>query len=511
MEKIIVLDFGSQYSHLICRRIREFNVYCELVPFNITFQNIIALDPKGIILSGGPSSVYNMDAPKPDIRIFELGVPILGICYGHQIIVDTFKGKIKRVESREYGNATLKIIDKNSIFKDLKENNFKCWMSHSDAAEVIPEGFKVIGNTNNSPSAAIGNKEKKIFGLQFHPEVAHTEKGKEILYNFARVVCKAKPEWNMNNFIDQSIRDIKSQIGEEKVLCAVSGGIDSTVCASLIYKAINEKLTCIFVNNGLLRENEDTTVQDLFNSKLGISLQYIDAHEKFLQELKGIDDPEKKRKIIGEEFVKVFTDFANENGPFQWLAQGTLYPDIIESGVSKGPATVIKTHHNVGGLPDWLHLKVIEPLKNLYKDEVREVAKLLQIPKELLSRHPFPGPGLAVRVIGEVTNEKLRIVKRASAIVENVLLEEKIYHKVWQAFAIVGNDKAVGILGDERVYGHIVTIRIVESIDAMTADWAKIPHKVLEKISTKITNEIENVTLVTYAISSKPPSTIEPQ
>lgn len=511
MEKIIVLDFGSQYSHLICRRIREFNVYCELVPFNITFQNIIALDPKGIILSGGPSSVYNTDAPKPDIRIFELGVPILGICYGHQIIVDTFKGKIKRVESREYGNATLKIIDKNSIFKDLKENNFKCWMSHSDAAEVIPEGFKVIGNTNNSPSAAIGNKEKKIFGLQFHPEVAHTEKGKEILYNFARIVCKAKPEWNMNNFIDQSIRDIKSQIGEEKVLCAVSGGIDSTVCASLIYKAINEKLTCIFVNNGLLRENEDTTVQDLFNSKLGISLQYIDAQEKFLQELKGIDDPEKKRKIIGEEFVKVFTDFANENGPFQWLAQGTLYPDIIESGVSKGPATVIKTHHNVGGLPDWLHLKVIEPLKNLYKDEVREVAKLLQIPKELLSRHPFPGPGLAVRVIGEVTNEKLRIVKRASAIVENVLIEEKIYHKVWQAFAIVGNDKAVGILGDERVYGHIVTIRIVESIDAMTADWAKIPHKVLEKISTKITNEIENVTLVTYAISSKPPSTIEPQ
>ncbi len=511
MDKIIVLDFGSQYSHLICRRIRESNVYCELLPYNTPIKTIIELNPNGIVFSGGPASVYENDSPKPDKKIFDLGIPILGICYGHQIIVDQYKGRIKRVKSREYGNAILKIKDKDSLFKNIKTDKIQCWMSHSDSAEIIPNGFDILGETTNSISAAIGNREKKIFGIQFHPEVAHTEKGTEILNNFSHIISEAKPDWNMSNFIEKAIENIKLKVGGEKVLCAVSGGIDSTTTAVLIHKAIKDNLTCIFVNHGLLREDEENIVKELFNDKLGIPVKYIEAQDRFLQKLKGISDPEGKRKIIGEEFARVFTEFAENEGPFQWLAQGTLYPDVIESGVSKGPATVIKTHHNVGGLPDWLNLKIIEPLRDLYKDEVREVAKILAVPKELLTRHPFPGPGLAVRIIGEVTDEKIRITKAASKIVEDVLTEDNIYNKVWQAYAMVGDDKAVGILGDERIYGYIVTIRIVESIDAMTADWVRIPYDTLEKISSKITNDVENVTWVTYAISSKPPSTIEPQ
>jgi GMP synthase (glutamine-hydrolysing) len=353
--------------------------------------------------------------------------------------------------------------------------------------------------------------ERKVFGLQFHPEVAHTENGTQILNNFSNVISGAKPDWNMSDFIQSSIENIKTKVGKDKVLCAVSGGVDSTTTAVLIHRAIKENLTCIFVNHGLLRENEENIVRELFNEKLGISIKYIEAQERFLQKLKGVSDPEDKRKIIGEEFARVFTEFAEEKGPFQWLAQGTLYPDVIESGVSKGPATVIKTHHNVGGLPSWLNLKVIEPLRYLYKDEVREAAKILQIPKELFSRHPFPGPGLAVRILGEINDEKIRISKAASKIVEDALSEDNMYNKVWQAYAMVGDDKAVGILGDRRIYGHIVTIRIVESKDSMTADWVRVPYSTLEKISSKITNEIENVTWVAYAISSKPPATIEPQ
>ena len=511
MDKIIVLDFGSQYSHLICRRIRESNVYCELLPYNTPIKTIMDLNPKGIIFSGGPASVYEINSPKPDEKIFELNIPILGICYGHQIIVDHYKGKIKRVDNREYGNAILKIKNKNNLFKNIQSDNIQCWMSHSDAAEIIPSSFDILAETNNSISAAIGNKEKKIFGIQFHPEVVHTQNGFDILNNFSHVISEAKSEWTMNNFIDSIIENLKSKIGNEKVLCAVSGGIDSTTAAVLIHRAIGENLTCVFVNNGLLRQDEEFHVRKLFTEKLGISLKYIDAQKRFLNKLKGVSDPEDKRKLIGEEFARVFTDFAEKEGPFEWLAQGTLYPDVIESGVSRGPATVIKTHHNVGGLPDWLNLKVIEPLRDLYKDEVREVAKILKVPQELLKRHPFPGPGLAVRILGELTDEKIRITKKASKIVEDVLMEDKIYDDVWQAYAMVGDDKAVGILGDERKYGHIVTVRVVESIDAMTADWVRIPYGTLEKISSKITNEVENVTWVTYAISSKPPSTIEPQ
>jgi GMP synthase (glutamine-hydrolysing) len=511
MDKIIVLDFGSQYSHLICRRIRESNVYCELMPYNTPIKTIMDFNPKGIIFSGGPASVYEPSSPKPDKKIFELNIPILGICYGHQIIVDHYQGKIKRVDTREYGNAVLKIKDKNNLFKNIPGDNIQCWMSHSDAAEILPYGFEILAETNNSISAAIGNAEKKIFGIQFHPEVVHTQNGFDILNNFSHIISEAKSEWTMNNFIESIIENIKSKIGNEKVLCAVSGGIDSTTAAILIHRAIGENLTCVFVNNGLLRQNEEFHVRELFDEYLGIPVEYIDAQKRFLNKLKGVSEPEDKRKLIGAEFARVFTEFAEEEGPFHWLAQGTLYPDVIESGVSRGPATVIKTHHNVGGLPDWLNLKVIEPLRDLYKDEVREVAKILKVPKKLLKRHPFPGPGLAVRILGELTDEKIKITKKASKIVEDVLVEDKIYDKVWQAYAMVGDDKAVGILGDERIYGHIVTVRIVESLDAMTADWVRVPYPTLEKISSKITNEVENVTWVTYAISSKPPSTIEPQ
>lgn len=511
MDKIVVLDFGSQYSHLICRRIRELNVYCELVPYNTPIKKIKDLEPKGIIFSGGPASVYSKNSPKPDNEIFELDVPILGICYGHQIIIDHFDGKIKRVPNREYGNALLTITNKTNLFKNIDADGLKCWMSHSDAAEIIPRGFEVLGKTSSSFSAAIGNSVKKIFGLQFHPEVAHTEKGDKVLFNFANVISEAKPEWSMSNFIETSINDIKMKVKNERVLCAVSGGIDSTTCAILIHRAIKDNLTCVFVDNGLLRENEREVVVDIFKAKLRIPLKIIDARERFLKSLEGLTDPEQKRKKVGEEFARVFTEFAENEGPFQWLAQGTLYPDVIESGVSGGPATVIKTHHNVGGLPDWLHLKILEPLRYLYKDEVRKVAKIMGIPHDLLTRHPFPGPGLAVRIVGETTREKINVIRKASKIVEDVLVEDNLYHKVWQAFAIVGDDKAVGILGDERIFGHIVSIRVVESVDAMTADWVRLPYSTLEKISSKITNEIENVTWVTYAISSKPPSTIEPQ
>jgi GMP synthase (glutamine-hydrolysing) len=510
MDTIVVLDFGSQYSHLICRRIREANVYCELLPYNTPAKVLQEIKPKGVIFSGGPASVYSKDSPKPDKKVFQLGFPILGICYGHQIIIDNFGGKIKKTIGREYGRADLVIDDKSDLFSSM-DNKIKCWMSHGDTAEKLPEGFKILAHTRNSFSAAIGNRKKKFYGIQFHPEVAHTQKGTEILMNFSQNISRAKPDWNMESFIEQTIKDIRSVIENDRVLCAVSGGIDSTTLAALLHRAIGDNLRCVFVNHGLLREDEETLVVDLFKRQLGIKVIYIDASQQFLQRLKGVDDPERKRKIIGEEFANVFVDISKKNGPFQWLAQGTLYPDVIESGVSKGPAVVIKTHHNVGGLPKWLNLKVIEPLSSLYKDEVRKVAKLLCIPAEFLKRHPYPGPGLAVRIIGEVTDEKIRIVRHASKIVEDELTAAGLYDKVWQAYAAVGNDRAVGVLGDERVYGHVVIIRVVESLDAMTADWTRLPYELIEKISNRITNEIDDVTWVTYAVSSKPPATIEPQ
>jgi len=506
MDKIVVLDFGSQYSHLICRRIRDFSVYAELLPFDTSLENIKKLNPKGIIFSGGPSSVYDSNAPVPDGKIFQLNVPILGICYGHQIIVNNFGGKVKRA-NKEYGSSVLTIDDNSDILNGIGDS-VRAWMSHGDEAENVPEDFEIIGHTESSRSAAIANKQKTVFGIQFHPEVVHTEKGTDILKNFVLDVCYANPDWTMKKFVENAVENISKVEGN--VLCGVSGGIDSTVAALLIHKAIGNRLKCVFVDNGLLRLNEAEEIENMFKNNFEVDFTKIDGQEQFLSKLNGVIDPEEKRKIIGKEFGNIFTKFSKENGEFTWLAQGTLYPDVIESGVSKGPASVIKTHHNVGGLPE-LHLKVLEPLRDLYKDEVRKVAKIIGIPQDLIVRHPFPGPGLAVRIIGEVTKNKLDITRVASKIVEEELQNADLYDKVWQAYAAVGDDKAVGVVGDERKYGNIVMIRIVDSIDAMTADWTRLPNELLEKISNRITNEIDDVTWVSYVVSSKPPATIEPQ
>ncbi|WP_428325314.1 glutamine-hydrolyzing GMP synthase [Nitrosopumilus sp.] len=507
MDKIVVLDFGSQYSHLICRRIREFSVYAELVPFDISYEELQKYNPKGIIFSGGPSSVYSSDAPVPESKIFDMNLPLLGICYGHQLIVNKYGGKVKRA-NKEYGSSLLTIDNDKDLLNGVGES-VRAWMSHGDEAEEIPPGFQVIGHTESAKAAAIASDEKSVYGIQFHPEVVHTEQGTGILKNFVLKVCGAKQDWTMEGFIDSAVEKI-SKI-EGNVLCGVSGGIDSTVAALLIHKAIGDRLKCVFVNNGLLRLNEETEIETMFKDNFNVNFTSINAVDNFLDKLKGVEDPERKRMIVGEEFVNVFTEFAEKNGPFKWLAQGTLYPDVIESGVSKGPADVIKSHHNVGGLPDWLNLEILEPLRELYKDEVRMIAKILEVPEKLFMRHPFPGPGLAVRIIGEVTPTKLEISKVASKIVEDELVEAGLYGKVWQAYAAVGDDRAVGVVGDERKYGNIVMIRVVDSIDAMTADWTRLPHGLLEKMSNRITNEIEDVTWVTYTISSKPPATIEPQ
>lgn len=507
MDKIVVLDFGSQYSHLICRRIREFSVYAELVPFDISTDELTKLNPKGIIFSGSPASIYNSGTPLPENKIFEMKLPILGICYGHQLIVNNYGGKVKRA-NKEYGSSLLMIDNDSDLLSGLGKS-IRAWMSHGDEAEQVPKNFEVIGHTESAKAAAIANMEKSIYGIQFHPEVVHTEQGTEILKNFVLKICKAKQEWTMKGFVEKTIKNISKIDGD--VLCAVSGGIDSTVTALLIHRAIGDRLKCIFVDNGLLRLNEEKEIGEMFTKNFKVNFTKIDAKKQFLTKLEGVSDPEKKRKIVGEEFVRIFTEFAEKNGPFRWLAQGTLYPDVIESGVSKGPAAVIKTHHNVGGLPDWLKLEVLEPLRELYKDEVRKVADILGIPQKLLMRHPFPGPGLAVRIIGEVTEKKLEIAKVASKIVEEELEKAKWYDKVWQAYAAVGDDKAVGVVGDERKYGNIVMVRVVDSVDAMTADWTRLPDGLLEKISNRITNEINDVTWVTYVISSKPPATIEPQ
>ncbi|MFB5626443.1 MAG: glutamine-hydrolyzing GMP synthase [Nitrosopumilus sp.] len=507
MDKIVVLDFGSQYSHLICRRIREFSVYAELVPYDISYDELQKLNPTGIIFSGGPSSVYNSDAPIPENKIFDMNLPLLGICYGHQLIVNKYGGKVKRA-NKEYGSSLLTIDSDKDLLNGVGES-VRAWMSHGDEAEQIPDGFKVIGHTESAKAAAIASEEKSIYGIQFHPEVVHTEQGTEILKNFVLKVCGAKQDWTMEGFIDTAVEKI-SKI-EGNVLCGVSGGIDSTVVALLIHKAIGDRLKCVFVDNGLLRLNEEKEIEEMFKDNFKVDFTAVNAADAFLGKLKGIEDPERKRKIVGEEFVRVFTEFAKGNGPFKWLAQGTLYPDVIESGVSKGPAAVIKSHHNVGGLPEWLNLEILEPLRELYKDEVRKIAKILEVPEKLFMRHPFPGPGLSVRIIGEVTPTKLEICKIASKIVEEELMEAGLYEKVWQAYAAVGDDRAVGVVGDERRYGNIVMIRVVDSVDAMTADWTRLPHGLLEKMSNRITNEIEDVTWVTYTISSKPPATIEPQ
>ena len=506
-ELIVVLDFGGQYSHLITRRIRECEVYAELLPYNTAANQIRELNAKGVVLSGGPASVYEPDAPSCDPCIFHLGIPILGICYGLQLIVHSLGGRVRRVKRSEYGKTRLNISDDTDLFHSLP-GSIITWMSHADEAESLPTGFEIIGRSENGKIAAIRNSSR-IYAVQFHPEVAHTEGGSQIIRNFVQGICKCSPTWTARSIITTAVEQIESTVGRDKVLVAVSGGVDSTTAAVLVQRALGDNLTCIFVNHGLLRKDDEHFVLNALRD-LKLNVHYVDASERFLRKLSGVKDPEEKRKRIGEEFIRVFDEESRKLGSFRWLVQGTLYPDVIESAGTGSVASKIKSHHNVGGLPEWSKFKLIEPLRLLYKDEVRKIARELGVPEVLVRAHPFPGPGLAVRVIGDVSEEKLRICREASAIVEDVLKKCDLYDSVWQAFAIVGDDLTVGVLGDQRKFGHIVTVRIITSVDGMTADWARIRDDVLEEISNRITGEVPGVTWVAYAISSKPPSTIEP-
>ena len=507
-ELIAVLDFGGQYSHLITRRIRECEVYSELLPHTTTAENLAKLDVKGVVLSGGPCSVYDEDAPKCDPEIFQMHRPVLGICYGLQLMVQLHGGHVKATNRREYGKTQLEIKDTSDLFQGMS-SRITSWMSHGDYADVLPKGFEVIANSENCQTAAIREPNLRLYGVQFHPEVSHTENGIQVIRNFVCNICGCSPSWTSRSIIETAIRRIKSEVGNEKILTAVSGGVDSTTTAVLAREAVGDGLTCIFVNHGLLRKDEEVNVLSMMKD-LKLNVRYVDASKRFLDRLKGVRDPEQKRKVIGEEFIKVFDEESAKLGTFHFLAQGTLYPDVIESAGTGSPASKIKTHHNVGGIPEWSRFRIIEPLKLLYKDEVRKIANELGIPEQIVSNHPFPGPGLAVRIVGEVTEEKLRICREASAIVEDVLTRRGLYNTVWQAFAIVGEDKGVGVLGDQRMLGHMVTVRVVRSLDGMTADWVRLPDDVLEEISNRVTGEVSNVTWVSFAITSKPPSTIEP-
>lgn len=505
---VAVMDFGSQYAHLIVRRIRELGVYSEIVPYDSDYNKLEGA--KAIILSGGPASVYLPESPKPKINIMSLKIPVLGICYGHQLISFTFGAEVGKAKSAEFGKTVLKNIGNGKLLKDLP-SSFVVWMSHSDEVKTLPHGFKVVASTENCKFAALEHEELPIFTVQFHPEVFHTQYGKEIFSKFLFEVCRCEKNWSIKDYAKEMINLIKKEVNGSKAICAVSGGIDSTTAAFLTQKAIGDNLVVLFIDTGLLRENEVESTLLILKKIFGSKVYFVDAKKRFLEKLRTIEDPEQKRKIIGEEFIRVFEEEAKKLGDFEYLVQGTLYPDVIESAAVSGPASKIKSHHNVGGLPERMRFKLIEPLKFLYKDEVRELAKSLGLPEELIKKHPFPGPGLAVRIIGEITEEKLEICRKANKIVEEELIKADLYDKVWQAFAIVGDDKATGIKGDERSYGYIVTVRIVDSTDAMTASWSRVPYDLLDSISKRITSEIQNVTWVTYAIVDKPPATIEPQ
>ena len=510
LDKILILDFGSQYTQLIARKIREQKVYCEIHPFNYSVEKIKEFSPKGIILSGGPSSVYGKDAPIIGKEVLELGIPVLGICYGMQLISHLLGGRVFSSDKREYGRTEIQILADKAIFEGFDTNQKKTvWMSHGDKIEQLPEGFEVLAKTDNTPYCAAADFTRRLYTVQFHPEVVHTQGGVQILRNFVFGICKCCANWDMGSFIQRQLKEIKEKVGDKNVILGLSGGVDSSVAAVLINKAIGHQLKCIFVNNGVLRLNEAEKVIDMFRNHFDVDLIYVDASERFLKKLKGVEDPEKKRKIIGHEFVEVFDEEAKKIKNVKFLSQGTLYPDVIESVSFKGPSDVIKSHHNVGGLPEKMNLELLEPFRELFKDEVREIGRELGIADEVINRQPFPGPWLAVRIIGEITKERLDILRAADDIVSSEIIAAGLYNKLWQSFAVLLPVKSVGVMGDERTYESVCAIRAVESQDAMTADWAKLPYDVLGRISSRIINEVKGINRVVYDISSKPPSTIE--
>lgn len=507
-ENILILDFGSQYTQLIARRVRDSKVYCEIHPYNITIEAIKGLKPKGIILSGGPSSIYDAGAPICDKDIFHPGIPVLGICYGMQLMTHLLGGEVASSVRREYGRAELQIDTPSALFREI-DKTITVWMSHGDRIERVPAGFHPVGHTENSKIAVMENSESRFFGLQFHPEVIHTPRGSDILKNFLYKICGCAPIWTMRSFAEYSIEEIKERVRDEKVICALSGGVDSSVAALLVHKAIGDQLTCIFVDNGLLREGEAEEVINTFEKNFHINLIHVNAGKRFMERLKGIEDPEEKRKIIGKEFIDVFEEEAGKIGDTAYLAQGTLYPDVIESVSFKGPSATIKSHHNVGGLPEIMNLELIEPLRELFKDEVRLLGKELDIPDHILWRQPFPGPGLSIRILGEVTEERLWILRKADTIVLEEIKKGGLYREIWQSFAVLLPVKTVGVMGDERTYENVAGIRAVTSKDGMTADWVRLPYDLLGIISNRIINEVKGINRVVYDISSKPPGTIE--
>ncbi len=505
-QTVLVVDYGAQYAQLIARRVRECKVYSEIVPHDISIEKLKAKNPSGLIFSGGPASVYADKAPAANPAFFELGVPILGICYGMQLMAHTLGGEVARTGNREYGKTDLVVDTGNGLFKDIPLEQ-TVWMSHQDAVRSVPEGFKPSAHTGGSPVAAMENPQKGFYGVQFHPEVVHTAYGMQILKNFLYDACECVPNWTMVSIIEDSVTKIREQVGDNKVVCGLSGGVDSSVAAILVHKAIGDNLICIFVDHGLLRKGEAEKVEEAFRKHFHINLIHVKAQDRFLEKLKGVTDPERKRKIIGEEFIRVFEDEAVKFHDAKFLVQGTLYPDVIESGTRD--AAKIKTHHNVGGLPEDMELELVEPLRALFKDEVRAVGEELGLPDEIVWRHPFPGPGLAVRIIGEITPERLDILRDADAIFEEEIKRAGLYREIWQSFAVLPSIRSVGVMGDERTYAYPIILRAVTSEDAMTADWARIPFDVLERISSRIINEVDHVNRVAYDISSKPPATIE--